>query len=336
MPAGLQTTTIHAGQYQKLFNKKILPHAVQLLVMAEFGQKVPFPKEAGATQMRFTRGDVANAANVGSSGEGVPTTVFRSYDYTYIDTTLVQYDMAGKISDVLSWTNLFDTLKNMTSVMGEDVALHADGKIRDQLVADITGAGNRRYVGATQTFAGISGLNQSTGALTLIDVLDAMTRLTITRAPHKNGQYYLIVGPQVWRDILNDPKVLLAGQYGTSKSLVSGEVGKWYDVSVVKHTNPFLERSTADSPPGTEGVYSVATAPLHQIYRSWCLGDNAFGIPLMGGQSPFNPSIMICDRPDKSDPTNKFITVGLKTYWCVVTLNNQWAVSISSKSGYSG
>jgi N4-gp56 family major capsid protein len=333
MPAGLQTTTIHAGQYQKLFNKKILPHAMQKLVMADFGQKVPFPKEAGATQMRFTRGDVANAANVGSSGEGVPTTVFRSYDYTYIDTTLVQYDMAGKISDVLSWTNLFDTLKNMTSVMGEDVALHADSKIRDQLVADITGAGNRRYVStaATQDFAGVAGTSQTTGVMTLTDVLDAMTRLTITRAPYKNGQYYVISGPQVWRDILKDPAVVLAGQYGTSKALVSGEVGKWYDTTWVKHTNPFIEDGT-----GTQGVFAPNAAPANAIYRTWVLGDDAFGIPLMGGQSPFNPSIMICDRPDKSDPTNKFITVGLKTYWCVVTLNNTWAVSISTKSGYKG
>jgi hypothetical protein len=40
---------------------------------------------------------------------------------------------------VLSWTNLFDTLKNMTGVMGEDVALHADSKIRDTIVAGVTG-----------------------------------------------------------------------------------------------------------------------------------------------------------------------------------------------------
>jgi N4-gp56 family major capsid protein len=309
----------------------LLPHAVQLLVMAQFGQKVPFPKEQGATQMRFTRGDVAAAGNVGSSGEGVPTTTFRDYNYTFIDATLAQYDLAAKISDVLSWTNLFDTLKNMIGVMGEDVALHADSKIRDQLVADITGAGNRRYVGTTQTFAGLQALTQAQGALTITDILDAMTRLTITRAPYLNGQYYALCGPQVWRDVLNDPKVVLAGQYGTSKSLITGEVGKWYDVSFVKHTNPFIEDGT-----GTQGVYSVPSSAANAIYRTFCLGTDGFGIPQMGGQSPFNPSVMICDKPDKSDPTNKFITVGMKTYWCTVTLNSTWVVSVSSKAVYSG
>ena len=322
-----------SGQYQKYFNRRLIPHAVQLLVLAQFGQKYPFPKEQGATTMTFTRGDIGNAANVGSSGEGIATTTFRDYTYTFINATLVQYDFAAKISDVLSWTNLFDTLRNMISVMGEDVALHADGKIRDQIVADITGAGNRRYAGAaaTQTFAGLQALTQAQGAMVITDILDAMTRLTIARAPYKNGQYYVIAGPQVWRDVLNDPKVVLAGQYGTSKSLINGEVGKWYDCTFVKHTHAFVEDGT-----GTEGVYSVPASAANAIYRTFVLGDDGFGIPLMGGQSPFNPSVMICDKPDKADPTNKFITVGMKSYWVAVTLNNQWIVSISNKSVYAG
>jgi N4-gp56 family major capsid protein len=320
-----------SGQYQKYFSKKLLPHAVQLLVLAQFGQKVPFPREQGAVTIRFTRGDVASAANVLAGGEGIPTTTFRDYTYTFIDATLVEYELAAKISDVLSWTNLFDTLKNMTGVMGEDVALHADGKIRDTLVAGVTGAGNKRYVGATQTFAGLQALTQTTGALTLNDVLDAMTRLTITRAPMLNGEYVLVVGAQVARDILADPKVLLAGQYGTSKSLMTGEIGRWYGVRVVKHTNPFIEDGT-----GAEGTYSVPVSAANAIYRSFCMGTDGFGIPQMGGLSPFNPQMMICDKPDKSDPTNRFITAGLKTYWTTVLLNNQWVVSISSKSQYSG
>jgi N4-gp56 family major capsid protein len=319
------------GQYQKYFSKKLLPHAVQLLVLAQFGQKVPFPREQGATQIRFTRGDVASAANVLAGAEGVPTTTFRDYTYTFIDATLVEYEIAAKISDVLSWTNLFDTLKNMTGVMGEDVALHADGKIRDAIVAGVTATGNRRYVGATQTFAGLQALTQTTGVLTITDILDAMTRLTITRAPMLNGEYIAVAGAQVVRDILNDPKVVLTGQYGTSKAILTGEVGRWYGVRVVKHTNPFIEDGT-----GTEGVYVAAPAPANAIYRTFVMGTDGFGIPQMGGLSPFNPQMMICDKPDKSDPTNRFITAGLKTYWVAVVLNANWIVSISSKSGYSG
>jgi N4-gp56 family major capsid protein len=331
MPLLTTSSSGITGQYQKYFSKKLLPHAVQLLVLAQFGQKVPFPREQGAVTIRFTRGDVASAANVLAGGEGIPTTTFRDYTYTFIDATLVEYELAAKISDVLSWTNLFDTLKNMTGVMGEDVALHADSKIRDTLVAGVTGAGNRRYVGATQTFAGLQALTQTTGAITISDILDAMTRLTITRAPMLNGEYVAVAGPQVCRDILNDPKVVLTGQYGTSKSLMTGEVGRWYGVRVVKTSNPFIENGA-----GSEGVYVAAPAAASAIYRTFVMGTDGFGIPQMGGLSPFNPQMMICDKPDKSDPTNRFITTGLKTYWVAVVLNDQWVVSISSKSGYSG
>lgn len=319
------------GQYQKYFDKKLLPHAVQLLVLAQFGQKKPFPKNQGSKVMRFTRGDVAAASNVGSAGEGIPTTTFRDYTLTFIDATLQQYDIACKISDVLNWTDLFSTLKNNISVMGEDIALHADSKIRDQLVADITGAGNRRYVGATQTFAGLQALSQANGALKITDINLAMTRMTIARAPKLNGEYVLVVSPQNAFDILQDPKVVLAGQYGTSKSLMTGEVGRWYGVRVVVATNPFIEDGT-----GSEGTYAVPASAANAIYRNWLLGSDGFGIPQMGGQSPFNPSVMICDKPDKSDPTNKFITAGMKTYWTTVTLNSTWVVSISAKSEYSG
>jgi N4-gp56 family major capsid protein len=331
MPLLVTTSGGITGQYQKYFSKKLLPHAVQLLVLAQFGQKVPFPKEQGAVTIRFTRGDVAAAANVLAGAEGIPTTTFRDYTYTFIDATLIEYEIAAKISDVLSWTNLFDTLKNMTGVMGEDVALHADSKIRDVLVAGVTGAGNRRYVGTTQTFAGLQALTQITGSITINDILDAMTRLTITRAPQLNGEYVAVAGPQVARDILADPKVVLAGQYGTSKGLMTGEVGRWYWVRVVKTTNPFIEDGT-----GTQGTYAVPASAANAIYRTFVMGTDGFGIPQMGGLSPFNPQIMICDKPDKSDPTNRFITAGMKTYWVAVVLNDQWIVSISSKSQYSG
>lgn len=309
----------------------MLPHAVQLLVLAQYGQKVPFPKNVGSKQIRFTRGDVAAAANVQTSVEGVPLATFRDYTLTFIDATLVRYDIGVKISDVLNFTDLFRTLKNGTEVMGEDVALHADGKIRDQIVADVTGTGNRRYVGVTQTFAGLQALTQSQGALTITDILDGMTRLGITRAPKKNGQYYALVGQQVKRDILNDPKVVLAGQYGSSKALMNGEVGEWFGVKIVEHTNPFIEDGT-----GSEGTYSVPASAANAIYRTFLFGSDGFGIPQMGGLSPFNPSVMICDKPDKSDPSNAFVTAAIRTYWVAVTLNSSWIVSISSKSNYSG
>lgn len=319
------------GQYQKYFSKKLLPHAKQLLVLEQFGQKVPFPKNTGSLTIRFTRPDVAVATNVQSLSEGIPINVFRDTTLTFVDATLAQWGEAIKVSDVLNWTDLFRTLDIGMNSMGEDVALHADGKIRDEIVGAVTAAGNRRYVGTTQTFVGLEALSQEDGTITITDILDAMTKLTLTRAPKLNGEYVAVVAPQVARDILNDPKVVLAGQYGTSKGLMNGEVGRWYGVRIVQATNPFIEDGD-----GVEGTYVAAPDADDAIYRTLVMGTDGFGIPQMAGGSPFSPSIMICDKPDKSDPANQFVTAAMKMYWVSKTLNALWMVSISSKSTFSG
>jgi N4-gp56 family major capsid protein len=320
-----------SGQYQKYFSKKLLPHAKQQLVLEQFGQKTPLPKNSGSNVIRFTRPDVAVASNVQSLSEGVPINVFRDTTLTFIDATLAQWGEAIKVSDVLNWTDLFRTLDIGMNSMGEDVALHADGQIRDELVGAVTGALNRRYVGTTQTFAGLAALSAADGTITITDILDGMTRLTKTRAPKINGEYVLVSGPEVKRDVLNDPKVVLAGQYGTTKSLMNGEFGRWYGVRCLETTNNFIEDGD-----GSQGAYVVPADPAKAIYRSFILGEGMFGIPLMAGGSPFSPSIMICDKPDKSDPANQFVTAAMKMYWVVKTLNALWAVSISSKSTFVG
>jgi N4-gp56 family major capsid protein len=323
-----------SGQYQKYFKKPLLDHAVQKLVLSQYGQKTPFPKNTGSKQIRWTRTDAALASNVQTSTEGVAIATFRDSTLTFVDATLVRYDIAAKVSDVLNFTDLFRSLEIAIKSMGEDVALHADTQIRNELVAAITGAGNKRYVGTTQTWAGLAALTAAQGAITITDILDAMTRLQITRAPELNGRYIMVCPPQVCRDILNDPKVVLAGQYGTSKNIMNGEVGEWYGIKIVMATNPFIE-DAADA--GTEGTYDATLAAAADgIYVSFALGSDGFGIPQMAGLSPFSPSVMICDKADKTDPSNAFITAAMRFYWVVKTLNDQWVVALRSKSAYAG
>lgn len=320
-----------SGQYQKYFKKPLLKHAVQKLVLSQYGQKVPFPKNTGSKAIRWTRTDAASAANVQTSTEGVAIATFRDTTLTFVDATLVRYDIAAKISDVLNYTDLFRSLENAIASMGEDIALHADGLIRNEIVGAITGAGNRRYVGTTQTWAALAALSAAAGSMTIMDVLDGMTRLQLTRAPEIDGEYILVVPPQVGRDILADPKVVLAGQYGSSKALFNGEIGRWYGVRVVVATNPWVEDGA-----GVEGTYVVPATASDAIYASFLLGADGFGIPQMAGLSPFSPAVMICDKAEKVDPSNAFITAAMRAYWVVKTLNDQWIVVIKSKSAYPG
>ena len=320
-----------SGQYQKYFSKKLLPYAVQALVLDQFGQKVPFPKGVGATTIRFTRPDAPDDTQVVTASEGVAINTFRNTTLTFIDATLVQYVEAIKISDVLTWTELFNTLDIGITQMGQDVAIHADKIVRNELVSAVTGAGNKRYAQGLATWAALAAASVSAGSMTITDVLDAMTRLTITRAPKKNGEYVMAVPAQVARDLMNDSKFILAGQYGTTKGLLKGEVGTWYGVRIVVTTNAFVENGANA---GTEGTYDASGTAANSIYVSFAMGTDAFGIPMMAGNSPYDPKVMICDKPDKSDPANQFVTAAIKTYWTAKTLNATWAVAVRSKTQY--
>jgi len=330
----LQTTATVglAVAYQKVFSKKLLEHAKQLLVLDQFAQRVPFPKGQGAKTIRFFRPDVGSRSHVQALSEGVPINTFRETVWTPIDATLKQFGEASKVSDILSATELLSTLKQNISTMGEDAALHADYQMVQELLDTVNSAGpiataNNRYAGGAASFNALVALSPSQGAATITDFLGAMTRLKLTRAPKVNGDYVAVAPPQVTFDLMNDNKFVDSGKYGTTKGLLNGEIGKWYGVRIVETTAPWIEANSN----GAIGTYSDSGS----IYTTLVLGGGAFGVPEMAGQSQFDPKIIINDRPDKSDPLNQFVIAGWKSYWTTVVLNNLWAVALRSKTTYA-
>lgn len=330
----LQTTatTGLAVAYQKVFSKKLLDHAKQLLVLDQFAQKVPFPKNQGAKTIRFFRPDVGDRTMVQTLTEGVPISTFRETVWTPIDATLKQFGEASKVSDILSATELLGTLKQNIQTMGEDAALHADYQMVQELLDTTNSAGpiataNNRYSGGAASYNALVALTATQGAATIQDLLGGMTRLKITRAPKANGDYVVVSPPQVTYDFMNDSKFVDSGKYGTTKGLFTGELGKYYGVRIVETTAPWIEANSN----GAIGTYSGSGS----IYTSLVMGSGAFGVPEMAGQSQFDPKIIINDRPDKSDPLNQFVVAGWKSYWVTVVLNNLWAVALRSKTSYA-
>jgi len=276
--------------------------------------------------MKFVRPDIPDATQVQTLSEGIPINVFRNTTLTFITATMAQFGEAIKISDVLGWTQLFDTLEIGVKQLGQDAALHADTQIRNVLVA---GSTTKRYSGTT-SWANLAAGTAAAGSCTITDMLDCMTKLTINRAPKLNSEYVMVVAPAVARDLMNDAKFVLAGQYGTAKGFLKGEVGMFYGIRVVVATNPFTEDGTA----GAEGTFAAAGG-AKDIYVSFALGTDAFGIPLMAGQSPFDPTVYINNRPDKSDILNQFTAAGWKAYWVSVVLNPAWIVALRSRTSFA-
>lgn len=309
-------------QFQTYYNKKLLAHAMPLIVTAQFAQKRPFPKNKGAKTMRFFRPNVADRTRVSSLTEGTPIGSYGEVTLTPIDVTMAQYGEAVKITDILSYTDLVNTLDNSIRMMGEDAAVHADFKCVTEIV---TNTGNKRYTGGATNFAGLVAKTADQAKLTIKDFLGSFTKLTLKKARKPEGREYpCIITPEQAYDVMLDTDFIEAGTHGTNEGLFNGEVGKWFGHRILQTTEGWIESDT-------EGTYDSAGG----IYSAMVLGREALGAPIMAGQSPFSPHIIINNKPDSGNPLNQFMTAGWKAYWATVTLNSDWSVVIRSKSTFA-
>lgn len=348
-----------SGQLQKVFDKRLLIAIRQELVHDQFVYLADLPKHKGGTQVRFTRPDAANRLNVNTvTAEGVEQVLERGMSYTFIDTTLQQIYVQDSISDVLSDFELFNTAKNLLDVMGADVGHRIDFDIVTEYVVNNT---SRIYSGNTN-FANLVADSSAAASISFTDLDRAFTKLTVSRAPKaksgpadndqfrrggpsasmrggpppgaKGGTYMASVPTQVAFAIrLDSNQFIASGIRGVDKGLFNAEIGTWYGLRLLEHTQPWLE-TTVENTYNNSGTLGLGGSGF-QIYTSLATGYQAVACVEVAGGSPFSPQTIIVDRPDSGNRLGLRKYVGLKAYEAIKTLNTAWSCSIRSKSSYS-
>lgn len=319
----ITTTSGIDTQFQKFMDRKLLAHAKELVVMDQAATKRPLPRNAGATSIRFHRPPKGDRTNVQTLTEGVPPTSSSTFVYSKVDMDLELFGDVKVISDLLQQTALFDTLSDVSKSMGEDAAYHADYHITAKVVPAVAQA-DRHYTGGATTFNALVALTPANSVLTIDDLNRCLSFLTINTAPKLNGEYIAIVPPQLSYDLRKDDNFLVAGQYGTSKGLMNGEVGRWYGIRIIESTQPWREANTVN----TQNTYSSTGA----IYTAVCVGEGGYGCPILAGNSPFSPSMIVNNKPDSANPLGQFTTVGYKAYWTAGLLKSEWVQTVRAKS----
>ena len=333
--AGITTTTTVSGEYQTFYTDYLLDHVIQLLVLDQFAEKKPFPKAAGAKSIRFFKKGAADDTLVQTLAEGtaISSANYRQITLTTVDVTLAQFGQVASVTDVLTWTDKLNVLKETIGTMTEDCALKADTVIRNDIIAtNIADNFNRtkKYAGTATSFASLQALNQTTGALTGLNVLDQKTSLVLNRAQRIQGDYIMIAAPNISRDLMNDSKWINVSSYSKPSMLFNGEAGIFYGCRVVEQTNPFIEDGLA----GAEGTYNGAALAANAIFSTFFTGKGAYGCPIMAGQSPFSPRIYMVDTADHADPLLQQTLAGWKGYWGTKLYHSDWLIVFRSKSGY--
>ena len=353
------TSTTLTNQFQNYFSKELLSIVTQETILDQFGMKAPIPKNNGNKAISMFRFGAPSIGSVQSLSEGtaIASANYRALALNKLDKSLSQYGQVIGLTDILRATDLFNSLQQATKTSGLDMALWVDSVIRNTLIGSnltasgssigsaaegggtfdnsdacntAAGSGGIKVYGnpATLTTQTFSALNSDTTAanttMTASAVLDSMTRLKRNRAPLINGGYVLATDPRVARDLMRDSDWLNASNYGNKgQPFYKGEVGSIYGCRVVTQTNSFV--STGSGTASDEFVYQATPAGgglavSKDIIASFFFGNEAFGIPALTGDDPLSPKIVITDTPDKSDPLNQLVTVGVKLYFAALRL----------------
>ena len=358
--AGITTSTTLTSQFQNFFSKELLSIVQQETILDQFSMKAPIPKNNGnkaITMFRFGAPSVAGVQTISSEGTPISSGSYRSLVLNSLSKSLAQYGQVIGLTDILRATDLFNSLQQATKTSGLDMALWVDSVIRNVLVgSNLTASGSSigsaaegggtfdnsdacntaassggiKVYGnpATLTTQTFSALNSDTTAanttMTASAVLDSMTRLKRNRAPMINGGYVLATDPRVTRDLMRDTDWLNASNYGNKGTpFYKGEVGSIYGCRVVTQTNSFV--STGSGTAADEFIYQATSAGgglavSKDIIASFFFGNESFGIPALTGDDPLSPKVVITDTPDKSDPLNQLVTVGVKLYFAALRL----------------
>jgi N4-gp56 family major capsid protein len=354
------TSTTLTNQFQNYFSKELLSIVTQETILDQFGMKAPIPKNNGnkaISMFRFGAPSIASVQTIASEGAAISSANYRALALNKLDKSLAQYGQVIGLTDILRATDLFNSLQQATKTSGLDMALWVDSVIRNTLIgSNLTASGSSigsaaegggtfdnsdacntaaasggiKVYGnpATLTTQTFSALNSDTTAanttMTASAVLDSMTRLKRNRAPLINGGYVLATDPRVARDLMRDSDWLNASNYGNKgQPFYKGEVGSIYGCRVVIQTNSFV--STGSGTAGDEFVYQATPAGgglavSKDIIASFFFGNEAYGIPHLTGDDPLSPKIVITDTPDKSDPLNQLVTVGVKLFFGAMRL----------------
>ena len=346
------TTTTLSNQYQNYFSRKLLTYAVQALILDQFAKKSPLPPRAGHKAITMFRYGVPSTSAIEALTEGTAPSGTRTLSLDKIEATLSQRGQVIELTDILTATDLFNSLAQSIKTNGQDAALDMDTITRNIVVgSNVAGDAMENtfatYVlnntdeltelyadGTKEVWASGAGTAEyaafevSTGADTLMDapaVLNAVTQLKVNRAqPSSGGMYVAAASPQVISDVMTDTVWQNAATYSNVQDLYKGEVGSLYGAKFIMTTIPFIS-GDANGTDADRFIYDASggggTAGTNDVHATIFLGEEAYGVPDLSSQSPFSPKVEIVDTADKSDPLNQKTTCSFKTFWTALRLN---------------
>lgn len=310
-------TQVPAG-ISAFYDRNTLERALPACVHDMFGQMRPLPSK-NSTSIKFRRYN-ALSVNTTALTEGV-TPSGKQLSVTDITDTIAQYGDYVTVSDVLDLTNLDNTIKEATDVLGEQAGQSLDQVWRDKLVAGT----NVYYAGAvasrvlTNTAVTTTDLDnvilalKNQNAKYYTEMIKGSTSISTTPI---RPAYFAIIHPSMTAKVEALTGFKSVETYASQNGVYPTEVGAYKNLRFIETTNA--------------KVFTGAGAGGKDVYAMLVFGKDAYGVIPMRGSKNIETIVKPIGSSGSSDPLNQVGSVGWKAWTTCKILNDAFMIRYES------
>lgn len=287
----------NATFYKTAMLDRLLPD----LHYMKYGEKKPIPKRSGATAQWRRLNNLAvvtTAMTEGVTPDGV------NLDVTAITATVKDYGNYTKISEFIDLVGIDPLLTETSGLMGENSA-----ESMDTIVRDIINAGTSvLYANSKLSRITLDGTTDKISGTDILIIRTVMRRNKVKQIKLPDGSmgYLMFIHPDVAGDLMRTADWKEQNTYVSIDNRKNGEVGKLYGVYFLESVN--------------NTILAGAGAAGADVYLNACIGKGAYGVPDVDGSG--SPDIIVhgAGSAGTADPLNQFNTVGWKTTFTALIL----------------
>lgn len=302
-----------------------LAHAMPVEVLARYGQSKPIPKNT-ADGAKFRRA-VPFAAATTPLAEGTPPTA-HTISYVDVPVTLAQYGDVVEITDKVHDMAEDPVLKDAMQLNGEQAAETLElilwGVLQGGTARTFTNGTARNQVNTALTGAGgLAIIRNAVRALksARAKMVTSMLSGSVNYKTEPVAAGFVAFGhTNMETDLRGIPGFVPVELYGAATKALPFEVGKVENVRFVLSPvlTPFADAG------GTKGTMMSTSGTLADVYSLVIVAANAYGLTALRGAGAITPAVLNPNVPRGGDPLGQKGTVGWKTYFAAVRLNETW------------
>ncbi|WP_130837186.1 N4-gp56 family major capsid protein [Lachnoclostridium sp. Marseille-P6806] len=297
------------------YEKNLLENARNEHYFAQFGQKVPLPKNSGH-KVEWRKFDTFKKALTPLT-EGV-TPEGNKVNMTKIECALSQYGDYTTVSDLLELRAIDPIIGKVTEEHGAQAGDTIDTVIRNVVVAG-TNVFYAPSIAAGGAETPVTIRNDVTNLCKITPKLidQIFTFLKKMKAPTIDGKYVAIIHPSVAYDLRESDGWMEVHKYAQPEQIFNGEIGMLHNVRFIENTET-----------------KIWTNSHGAVYATMFFGKNAYGIV-----EPSAETMEVIVKPrgsaGTSDPLNQRSTIGWKATTAAKILYEERMVRLESGSFFS-